>query len=50
MADVGMFAEDESHPRNLVKNEEENLKEGEIWVNRNESRNDNPFELQQFVK
>ena len=28
MADVGMFAEEESHTRNLVNNEEGNLREG----------------------
>ena len=35
---VGMYAEEESHPRNLVKNEEGNLRDGEIWENINESR------------
>ena len=45
MADVGMFAEEESHPRNHVNNEE-----GEIWVNLNDSQNDNLFELQRIVK
>ena len=33
MADVGMFAEEESHTRNPVNNEEGNPREGEIWVN-----------------
>ena len=33
-----------------MNNEEGNLREGEIWVNLNESRNDNPSELQQIVK
>ena len=28
MADVGMSTEEESHPRNLVNNEEGNLREG----------------------
>ena len=46
MADVGMLAEEESHTRNLVNNEEGNLREGEIWVNLNESQNNNPYELQ----
>ena len=50
MAGVGIPAEEESHPRNPVNNEEGNLREGEIWVNLNESRNDNPFELQRTVK
>ena len=35
MADVGMSAEEESHPRNPMKNEYGNLREGEIWVNIN---------------
>ena len=50
MADVGMFAEEESHPRNPVNNDEGNLRDGEIWVNLNETRNDNPSELLQTVK
>ena len=33
-----------------MNNEEGNLRVGEIWVNLNESRNDNPSELQQNVK
>ena len=45
MVDVGMSVEEESHPRNLVNNEEGNLREGEIWVNLNEIRNDNPSDL-----
>ena len=27
-----------------------NIEEGDIWVNHNESRNDNPSELQKNVK
>ena len=50
MADVGMYVEEESHPRNPMNNEEGNLREGDIWENLNESQNDNPFELQQTVK
>ena len=50
MADVGMFAEEESHPRNPVNNEESNIRDGEIQVNLNESRNDNPFELQKHLR
>ena len=46
MADVGMYVEEESHPRDPVNNEEGNLRDGELWVNLNESRNDNPPELQ----
>ena len=45
MAGVGMSAEEKSHPRNPVNNEQ-----GEIWVNLNENQNDNPYELQRTVK
>ena len=34
----------------LKNNKEGNIGEGEIWVNMNESRNDNPSELLQTVK
>ena len=50
MEDVEMPAEEEWHPRNIVKSEEGNIRDGEIWVNLNESRNDNPCELQKIVK
>ena len=50
MEDIGMFAKQESHPRNPVNIEEGNLREGEIWVNIDESRKDNPSELQRSVK
>ena len=50
MEDVEIPAEEKWHPRNLVNNEEGNIRDGEIWVNLNESRNDNPFELQQTFK
>ena len=50
MVDVGMSGEEESHRRNIVTNEEGNIRDGEIWVNPNESRNDNMSELQQIVK
>ena len=49
MVDVGMSREEESHRRNKVTNEEGNKRDGEIWVNINESRNDNMSELQQIV-
>ena len=45
-----MYAEEESYPRNPVNNEKVNLRDGEIWVNLNQIRNDNPSELQQTVK
>ena len=38
-----MYDEEESHPRNPVNNEEGNIRDGEIWLNLNESRNDNHF-------
>ena len=50
MADVGMSVEEESHIRNPINNEEGNIRDGEIWVNLNETRKDNPSELQQIVK
>ena len=45
-----MSTEEESHPRNPVNSEKGNVRDGEIWVNLNESRNYNPHELQQTVK
>ena len=50
MTDVGKFAKGESHPKDPENNEESNIRCNEIWVNLSESRNDNPFELQQMVK
>ena len=40
-----MSAEEESHPRNLINNEEGNLRDGEIWVNVNESQTNRPSEM-----
>ena len=45
-----MSLEEESRPKDLVNNEEGNIRDSEIWVNLNESRNDNPSELHQTVK
>ena len=45
-----MFVEGESHPKYLEKNEEGNIRDGQIWVNFNESRNDNPSELLRTTK
>ena len=42
--------ERESHPKDIENNEDSNIREGEIWVNQNESRNDNPSKLLQTVK
>ena len=50
MVDVGMSSEEESRHRNTVTNEEGNIRDGEIWVKLNESRNNNPPELQQTIK
>ena len=36
MADVGISAEEESHPRNPINNEEGNIRDGKIWINLNE--------------
>ena len=49
MANVGMSTEEESHPRNTINNDEGNLRDGEIWVNMNEHK-DNKYELQRTVK
>ena len=45
-----MPGEEESHPRYLVNNKEGKKRDGEIWINLNENRNDNPYELQKIVK
>ena len=45
-----MSTEGESHPNDPENNEEGNIRDSEIWVNMNESRNDNPSELLQTVK
>ena len=50
IADVGMSTEVESHPRNPVNNEEGILRDGEIWVNSNETRNNKASKLQKIVK
>ena len=50
MADVGIPTKEESRPKNLVNNEECNMRDGEFQVNMSESMNDNPSELQQTIK
>ena len=50
MVDVGMFAKEESYPKDPIKNDERNIRDSEFWVNLNESRDDNPSKLQQTVK
>ena len=50
IAYVGMSVEEEYDSRNHVNSEEDFLREGEIWVNLNESRNENLSELRQTVK
>ena len=50
MEEVGIFAKEESHPRYPINNEEDNVRDGEIWVNLNESETNNPYELQKIVK
>ena len=50
MVDVGMSAEEESCPKDPIKNDERNIRDSEFWVNLNESRDDNPSEIQQTVK
>ena len=50
MTNVGMSVEGESHTKDLENNEEGNIRVSEIWLNLNESRNDNPSEILQIVK
>ena len=45
-----MLIEGETHPKELENIEEGNIRDGDIWVNLNESRNDNQSELLQTVK
>ena len=49
MADMGMYAEEESRPKDPIKNKERNIRDGEMWVNLNKSRNDIPYELLQNI-
>ena len=49
MADVEMFAEEEHHPENPLNREEENIRDGEIRVELNDSQ-DNKFESQRTAK
>ena len=49
MENAGMSAKEESQPRNPMNNEEDNIREGEIWVDLNESQ-DNKYELRKIVK
>ena len=50
MTNVGMSVEGESHTKDLENNEQGNIRVCEIWLNSNESRNDNPSEILQIVK
>ena len=45
-----MPTEEESHPKEKENIEEEIIKGDNLWVNLNESRNDNQSELLQTVK
>ena len=49
MADAEMSAEEEHHLENALNNEEGNLRDGEIWVDLNDSQ-DNKSESQRTVK
>ena len=49
MADDEMSVEEEHHPKNPLNREEENIRDGEIWVDLNDSQ-DNKSELQRTVK
>ena len=48
MGDVGIYAEEERHPEQLLNNEEGNIREGEFWVDLNESQY-NKYELKRIV-
>ena len=48
--DVGMSTEEESRIKYTVNNGEGNIRDKEIYVNLNETRNDNQSELLQIVK
>ena len=50
VVDVEMFVEEELRLEDPINNEEGNIRDDEIWVNLNESRNDNPSEFLQTVK
>ena len=45
MADGEICAEEEHHPENNLNREEENIRDGEIWVDLNDSQ-DNKSALQ----
>ena len=45
MAKVEMSIEGESHPKERENIEEGNIRDGDIWVNLNESMNDNQSEI-----
>ena len=49
MEEVVMSVKEESHPKELEKMEQRNIKDYTIWVNLNESMNDNQYELLQTV-
>ena len=50
MEHVGMVAKEESCLKDILNNEEGNIRYGKIWVNMNGTRNDNPSELLQTGK
>ena len=45
MAKVEMSTEGESHPKERENIEKGNIRDGDIWVNLNESMNDNQSEI-----
>ena len=49
MVDVEMYEKQEHHPKNPLNHEEGNLRDGEIWVDLNDSQ-DNKYELQKTIK
>ena len=49
MVEVEMLAEEESHHKEQENTKQENINDGNLWVNLNENRNDNQFEFLQTV-
>ena len=50
MVEVEMSTKEDSHPKEQQNIEGENNNDGNLWVNINESRNDNQSKLLQIVK
>ena len=49
MVDADMSAKEEHHPKNPLNREEENIRDGDIWVDINDIQ-DNKSKLKQTIK